>query len=65
MQGTRMFPLLRLGYAYLNQGQYDAALSSMKKFLELAPDDPQVPTIKNFLPELEKLAKKTQRVSLR
>lgn len=54
-------PYLRLGYAYLNKGQYDAALSSLKKFLELEPDDPQAPTIKNLLPELEKLAKKNPR----
>ncbi|MCX6570622.1 MAG: tetratricopeptide repeat protein [Candidatus Aminicenantes bacterium] len=51
-------PYLRLGYAYLNRGQYDAALSSLKKFLELAPDDLQAPTIKNLLPDIEKLAKK-------
>jgi tetratricopeptide (TPR) repeat protein len=51
-------PYLRLGYAYLNKGQYDPALSSLKKFLELAPDDLQAPTIKNLLPDIEKLAKK-------
>ena len=51
-------PYLRLGYAYLNKGQYDLALDSLKKFLALAPDDPQAPTIKNLIPELEKLAKK-------
>jgi tetratricopeptide (TPR) repeat protein len=51
-------PYLRLGYAYLNKGQYDLALDGLKKFLALAPDDPQAPTIKNLIPELEKLAKK-------
>lgn len=51
-------PYLRLGYAYLNKGRYDDALASLKKFMELAPDDPQAPTVKNLLPELEKLVKK-------
>ncbi len=51
-------PYLRLGYACLNKGLYADALASLKKFLELAPDDPQAPTIRNLLPELEKLAKK-------
>jgi tetratricopeptide (TPR) repeat protein len=51
-------PYLKLGYAYLNKGQYDLALDGLKKFLVLAPDDPQAPTIKNLIPELEKLAKK-------
>jgi len=51
-------PYLRLGYAYLNKGQYDLAVGSLKKFLELAPEDPQAPTIKNLIPDLEKLVKK-------
>jgi Tfp pilus assembly protein PilF len=48
---------LKLGYAYLNKGEYKLAVESMKKFLELAPDDPQAPTIQNLIPELEKLIK--------
>jgi tetratricopeptide (TPR) repeat protein len=55
---TWPLPYLRLGYAYLNKGQYDLALDGLKKFLALAPDDPQAPTIRNLIPELEKLAKK-------
>ena len=51
-------PYQRLGYAYLNKGEYGLALENLKKFLELAPDDPQAPAIENLLPELEKMAKK-------
>ena len=51
-------PYLRLGYVYLNKGQYDLAIENLKKFLELAPDDPQAAAITNLLPELEKLIKK-------
>ncbi len=50
-------PYIKLGYAYLNKGQYREALESMKKFLELAPDDPQAAVVKNLLPKLEELAK--------
>lgn len=51
-------PYLRLGYAHLNKGQYALALENLKKFLVLAPDDPQASTIKNLIPDLEKLIKK-------
>lgn len=49
----------QLGYAYLNKGEYKLAVDSLKKFLELVPeDDPQVTTIKNLIPKLEELIKK-------
>jgi tetratricopeptide (TPR) repeat protein len=51
-------PYLKLGYAYLNRGEYKFALESMKKFVELAPDDPQAPTVRKLIPQLEELAKK-------
>lgn len=48
----------QLGYAYLNKGEYKLAVDSLKKFLELVPeDDPQVTTIKNLIPKLEELIK--------
>ena len=50
-------PYIKLGYAYLNKGQYREALESLKKFLELAPDDPQAAIVKDLLPKLEQLAK--------
>jgi tetratricopeptide (TPR) repeat protein len=50
-------PYHKLGYAYLNRGQYQKALESFKKFLDLAPDDPQATGVRDLLPNLEKLAK--------
>jgi tetratricopeptide (TPR) repeat protein len=49
---------LQLGYAYLNKGEYKMAVESLKRFLELAPDDPQAPTIQSLIPKLEELIKK-------
>jgi tetratricopeptide (TPR) repeat protein len=51
-------PYLKLGYAYLNTGEFTLALESLKKFLELAPDDPQAPAVKALIPQVEELAKK-------
>ncbi len=46
------------GYAYLNLTNYSMAIESFKKFLELAPDDPQAPIIKDLIPKLEEMIKK-------
>jgi tetratricopeptide (TPR) repeat protein len=51
-------PYRQLGYAYLNKGEYQLAIDSLKKFLELAPDDPQAPTIESLIPKLEEMIKK-------
>jgi tetratricopeptide (TPR) repeat protein len=50
-------PHRQLGYAYLNKGKYRLAVDSLKKFVELAPDDPQVENIKNLIPKLKELIK--------
>jgi tetratricopeptide (TPR) repeat protein len=50
-------PYRNLGYAYLNKGQYQKSLESFKKFLALAPDDPQAKTVADLLPNVEQLAK--------
>ncbi|MBE0460460.1 MAG: tetratricopeptide repeat protein [Candidatus Aminicenantes bacterium] len=51
-------PYRQLGYAYLNKGEYELAVDALKKFLEVAPDDPQAETIRNLIPKLEGLIKK-------
>ncbi len=50
-------PYRQLGYAYLNKGKYREAIDSLKRFVELAPDDPQTENIKNLIPRLEELIK--------
>jgi tetratricopeptide (TPR) repeat protein len=51
-------PHRQLGYAYLNLADYPAALESFRRFLEVAPEDPQAPTVKNLLPTIRQLIKK-------
>jgi tetratricopeptide (TPR) repeat protein len=51
-------PYRQRGYAYLNLADYKMAVESFRKFLELAPNHPQAPTISNMLPQLEKMIKK-------
>ena len=60
-------PYRQLGYAYLNKGEYQLAIDSLKKFMELAPDDPQALTIESLIPKLEEMVKKDWiwKVSLR
>jgi tetratricopeptide (TPR) repeat protein len=50
-------PHRQLGYAYLNKGKYKLAVDSLKRFVELAPDDPRAENIKNLIPKLEELIK--------
>jgi len=50
-------PYKQLGYAYLNKGEYKLAIDAFKKFLELDPDNPQAPTVRNLIPSIEKLIK--------
>lgn len=51
-------PHRQLGYAYLNKAEYQLAQNSFKKFLEVAPNAPQAPTIEALIPQIEKLIKK-------
>ncbi|MFC2157948.1 tetratricopeptide repeat protein [Acidobacteriota bacterium] len=51
-------PFKRLGYAYLNKGEYVLSLESFKVFLEKTPDDPEAKTVSDLLPQIEKLIKK-------
>jgi tetratricopeptide (TPR) repeat protein len=52
-------PYPQLGYAYLNIGEYAGAVEAFNKFLEIDPDNPQAPTIRNLIPTIENLIKKT------
>jgi tetratricopeptide (TPR) repeat protein len=50
-------PHRQKGYALLNLADYKMAIESFEKFLELAPDHPQASTIRDLLPQLEKMIK--------
>jgi tetratricopeptide (TPR) repeat protein len=50
-------PYYKLGFVYLNKGNNDKALENFAKFVALAPDDPQTPTVKNIIATIEKMKK--------
>ncbi len=43
----------KLGYAYLNKGDFKLAIENFEKFIKMAPEDPQVPTIKSMVDDLK------------
>jgi Tfp pilus assembly protein PilF len=46
-------PYTQLGYAYLNKGDTKAAIENLKKFVELAPDSPETPGVKDIIKSLQ------------
>lgn len=47
-------PYLKLGYAYLNKGNFEKAKENLRIFIEVDPDSPDVQTAQNILKYLEK-----------
>jgi len=50
-------PYLKLGYVYLNKGDYEKAKLNLNKFLELDPESPEAPKVRNIIDYLEKIKK--------
>ena len=50
-------PYYKLGFAYLNKGDYAKALESFNKFITLDPENPEIPTVKNIVATIEKIKK--------
>jgi len=48
-------PYIRLGYAYLNKSDFDNALEYFNKFIEMDPDNPEAPQVKNIISTIEKI----------
>jgi tetratricopeptide (TPR) repeat protein len=48
-------PYLKLGYVYLNKAEYDKAIEYFNKFIEMDPENPEVPTVKNIVATIEKI----------
>lgn len=50
-------PYHKLGLAYLNKGDYEKALENLQKFLEMDPNNPEAPQVKNIIEAVEKIKK--------
>lgn len=57
IKGDWSMPYLKLGYAYLNKGDFDAALDHLNKFVEMDPENPEVPQTRNMIAAIEKIKK--------
>jgi len=50
-------PYLKLGYVYLNKGDYAKSLENFNAFIKLDPENPEVPQVKNMIETIEKMKK--------
>jgi len=50
-------PYIKLGYAYLNKGDFDKSLEYFNKFIEMDPENSEVPNVKNIIATIEKMKK--------
>ena len=48
-------PYLKIGYACLNKGDFDKSLEYFNKFIEIDPENPEVPKVKNIIATIEKI----------
>jgi len=50
-------PYLKLGYVYLNKGDFEKSLENFRKFIEIDPQNPDVPKVKEMIATIEKIKK--------
>jgi tetratricopeptide (TPR) repeat protein len=50
-------PYLKLGYVYLNKGDFAKSLENFNTFIQLDPENPEVPQVKNMIDTIEKMKK--------
>jgi tetratricopeptide (TPR) repeat protein len=50
-------PYMKLGYAYLNKGDFDKSLEYFNAFIEMDPENPEAPNVKNIIAAIEKMKK--------
>ncbi|OGD33854.1 MAG: hypothetical protein A2V45_14615 [Candidatus Aminicenantes bacterium RBG_19FT_COMBO_58_17] len=50
-------PYLKLGYVYLNKGDFDKSLENFNVFVKLDPENPEVAQVKNIIETIEKMKK--------
>ncbi len=46
-------PFLKKGYVYMNMGDFPKAIESLKKFMELDPENPQAPVAEEIIKSLQ------------
>lgn len=50
-------PYMKLGYVHLNKGDFASSLEYFNKFLEMDPENPEAPQVKNIIATIEKMKK--------
>jgi tetratricopeptide (TPR) repeat protein len=50
-------PYLKLGYVYLNKGDFAKSLEYFNSFIQMDPDNPEVSQVKNVIAAIEKMKK--------
>jgi tetratricopeptide (TPR) repeat protein len=50
-------PYLKLGYVYLNKGDFAKSLENFNTFIKLDPENPEVAQVKNIIETIEKMKK--------
>jgi len=50
-------PYLKLGYVYLNKGDFDKSLENFNTFIKLDPENPEVVQVKSIIETIEKMKK--------
>jgi tetratricopeptide (TPR) repeat protein len=50
-------PYLKLGYVYLNKGDFPKALENFNVFIQMDPENPEVPKVRNVIAAIEKMKK--------
>lgn len=50
-------PYLKLGYVYLNKGDFDKSLENFNAFIKLDPENPEVTQVKSIIETIEKMKK--------
>jgi tetratricopeptide (TPR) repeat protein len=50
-------PYYKLGFVYLNKGDYAKSLEYFNKFIALDPENPETPNVKNMIAAIEKMKK--------
>jgi tetratricopeptide (TPR) repeat protein len=50
-------PYLKLGYVYLNKGDFAKSLENFNAFIQMDPENPEVPQVKNVIAAIEKMKK--------